>query len=145
MFIFFIESYQGLHGLREPARLGPWLRTAAINRSIDRLRRRRKSVGLDAVAADLKTERTPEDEFELGDASLQKADPTDMARVRVVLEWQQNLDGEQFLYLKEIKADSWYAESVADQLEKAKDADGAAPDVIDAEAVPAVVEPDEAE
>src|SRR5436190_11430156 len=36
----FIESFQRLSTLREPAKLGAWLRTMTIARSVDLLRRR---------------------------------------------------------------------------------------------------------
>src|SRR5204862_8160385 len=36
----FVEAYQRLSSLREPAKLGAWLRTMTIARAIDLLRRR---------------------------------------------------------------------------------------------------------
>ena len=43
----FVEAFERLGGLRDPARLGPWLRSVAIHRCIDRLRRRREKVGVE--------------------------------------------------------------------------------------------------
>lgn len=60
----FIEAYAGLHALRDPQRLGPWLRTAAIHRSIDALRQKRPHVEIGEVAEELATELTPETELE---------------------------------------------------------------------------------
>ena len=60
----FIEAYAGLHGLGDPGRLGPWLRTAAIHRSIDVLRQKRQYVELSEAAGQLVTELTPDLEVE---------------------------------------------------------------------------------
>lgn len=49
----FVDAYQQLDRLQEPSRLGPWLRTMAINKSLDRLRRRRTtgpSVAVDVAS-----------------------------------------------------------------------------------------------
>ena len=44
----FIEAWQRLEKLADPARLGPWLRSIALHRSIDHMRRRESHVrGLD--------------------------------------------------------------------------------------------------
>jgi hypothetical protein len=53
-----------------------------------------------------------EEEIELGDSRFRAADPEAMARVRVLLEWRTNVDGEPQLHLNEIKAGSWFAEEV---------------------------------
>lgn len=60
----FIEAFAGLHTLGDPQRLAPWLRTAAIHRSIDVLRQRREHLEIDEVAAELTTDLTPEVELE---------------------------------------------------------------------------------
>ena len=43
----FVEAFQKLRNLREAGRLGPWLRTIAINRSINHLTRKPLVVGLE--------------------------------------------------------------------------------------------------
>lgn len=48
----FVDAFMQLERLQEPRRLGAWLRTMAINKSIDRLRRRRDKVQLEQVADD---------------------------------------------------------------------------------------------
>ena len=45
-----IEAYQRLGSLREPQRLGAWLRRITVHRSLDVLRQRKEMVSLDAVA-----------------------------------------------------------------------------------------------
>ncbi|NKB72642.1 MAG: sigma-70 family RNA polymerase sigma factor [Candidatus Latescibacteria bacterium] len=60
----FIEAYAGLQTLRNPGRLGPWLRRAATHRSIDLLRQKRAHLELSEVAAELATDLTPEVELE---------------------------------------------------------------------------------
>jgi RNA polymerase sigma-70 factor (ECF subfamily) len=45
----FVEAFQRLEALREPDRLGPWLRTIAINRSINHLNRKPLLAGLDDI------------------------------------------------------------------------------------------------
>jgi RNA polymerase sigma factor (sigma-70 family) len=60
----FLEAYAGLEGLREPARLGAWLRTIAIHRSINLVKRRQASVDLDAVAELPGTALSPQEEVE---------------------------------------------------------------------------------
>lgn len=44
----FVEAYQRLSRLRDPARLGAWLRSATVNRCIDLLRRNKEDLGLDS-------------------------------------------------------------------------------------------------
>jgi len=56
----FIEAFEKLHRLRDPKRLGPWLRSATINRSIDLLRQRREHLDIDEVASDLVAAQTQE-------------------------------------------------------------------------------------
>ncbi|MBI2501910.1 MAG: sigma-70 family RNA polymerase sigma factor [Candidatus Latescibacteria bacterium] len=43
----FVEAFQRLGRLRDPARLGAWLRSATVNRCIDLLRRNKEDLGLD--------------------------------------------------------------------------------------------------
>ncbi len=43
----FLDAYERLDGLRDPKRLGAWLRSIAIHKSIDRLRRRREVVEIE--------------------------------------------------------------------------------------------------
>ena len=45
----FVDAFQHLERLKDRARLGPWLRTMAINKGIDWQRRRREQVGIEAV------------------------------------------------------------------------------------------------
>ena len=45
----FVEAFQRLGTLRDPARLGPWLRTIAINRSISHLNRKPLVTDLDEI------------------------------------------------------------------------------------------------
>jgi RNA polymerase sigma factor (sigma-70 family) len=46
----FVEAFRRLGTLKDPARLGAWLRSIAIHRAIDLARRRRETAGIDAVA-----------------------------------------------------------------------------------------------
>ncbi len=43
----FVEAFERLDGLRDPARLGAWLRSITIHRAIDRVRQRRDSALID--------------------------------------------------------------------------------------------------
>ncbi|MDY7011961.1 MAG: sigma-70 family RNA polymerase sigma factor [Planctomycetota bacterium] len=43
----FVEAFQRLGDLKDPSRLGPWLRSVTIHRCIDRLRMRREVVGVE--------------------------------------------------------------------------------------------------
>jgi len=45
----FVEAHARLGGLKDPARLGAWLRSIAIHRAIDALRRRRETADLEKV------------------------------------------------------------------------------------------------
>jgi RNA polymerase sigma factor (sigma-70 family) len=49
----FVDAFLHLGRLKDTARLGPWLRTMAINKGIDWLRRRRDHVDIDAIANDV--------------------------------------------------------------------------------------------
>lgn len=48
----FVDAFLHLDRLRDAARLGPWLRTMAINKGIDWLRRRREHVDVETIAND---------------------------------------------------------------------------------------------
>ena len=48
----FVDAFLQLDRLKDPARLGAWLRTMAINKSIDWLRRRRDSIDVEQIAND---------------------------------------------------------------------------------------------
>ena len=52
----FVEAFERLGGLRDPARLGAWLRSIAIHRSIDHIRGRRRTV---AVEGDVQPSKEP--------------------------------------------------------------------------------------
>jgi RNA polymerase sigma-70 factor (ECF subfamily) len=60
----FVEAFQKLETLREAERLGPWLRTIAINRSINHLNRKPLLVDLDEVGGLRDTGPTPHAEME---------------------------------------------------------------------------------
>jgi RNA polymerase sigma-70 factor (ECF subfamily) len=53
----FIEAFERLHKLKEPQRLGAWLRSIAIHRSINHIQRQRHAVELNEV--ELVDEETP--------------------------------------------------------------------------------------
>ena len=46
----FVEAFECLGRLNNPSRLGAWLRSIAIHRCIDHLRKRRENVGLEEIA-----------------------------------------------------------------------------------------------
>jgi RNA polymerase sigma factor (sigma-70 family) len=48
----FLDAFERLGGLRNPARLGAWLRSIAIHKSLELLRRRRETEQLDEAALD---------------------------------------------------------------------------------------------
>lgn len=58
----FVEAFECLHLLKDPQRVGQWLRTAAIHRSVDVLRRRRDVT--DPETANLRSPSNPEEELE---------------------------------------------------------------------------------
>ena len=60
----FVEAFQRLAGLKDPSRLGAWLRSITIHRCIDRLRRKRETP--DAQACEMRTsdQDQPGDEME---------------------------------------------------------------------------------
>ena len=45
----FVEAFSKLDKFREPMKLGAWLRTIAIRRSIDLIRKRKEAVGIDEI------------------------------------------------------------------------------------------------
>jgi RNA polymerase sigma-70 factor (ECF subfamily) len=45
----FLDAYTGLAHLQDPMRFGGWLRTFAINKSIDKLRTRKDTVDIDRI------------------------------------------------------------------------------------------------
>jgi len=63
----FLEAYVGLERLRDPSRLGPWLRTIAIHRSINHVKRRAPSVELEAADEPAATAPSPQEEVEIGE------------------------------------------------------------------------------
>jgi RNA polymerase sigma-70 factor (ECF subfamily) len=71
----FVRAFQGLAGLKEPARFGPWLLTIARNRALTRLARRRSAQ--EAVGELEHEARAAEEAQEL-------LDPTADAEVEVV-------------------------------------------------------------
>ncbi len=60
----FVEAFQTLKSLREAGRLGPWLRTIAINRSINHLHRKPLVAGLDDMTGVSDPGPTPHAEME---------------------------------------------------------------------------------
>ena len=58
----FVEAFECLHLLKDPSRVRQWLRTAAIHRSVDTLRRRRDYT--DPDSAKLRSSSNPEAEVE---------------------------------------------------------------------------------
>ena len=56
----FIEAFERLGRLEKPERLGAWLRSMAIHRSIDWVRRAGKSVAFDAIAEPASDKPTPQ-------------------------------------------------------------------------------------
>lgn len=59
----FIEAYERLDNLKDPLRLGAWLRTIAIHRSINHLKRERRGADLES-ALPAHSVATPEDDLE---------------------------------------------------------------------------------
>jgi len=58
----FVEAFQQLGGLKNPARLGAWLRSITIHRCIDSLRRSYRNKALPNVVQDLEAGSIPSDE-----------------------------------------------------------------------------------
>jgi RNA polymerase sigma-70 factor (ECF subfamily) len=63
----FVEAFERLGNLREPARLGAWLRSIAIHRSLDALRRRRPDVSLSEGCLQALDEPSPHEQLERQD------------------------------------------------------------------------------
>ena len=59
----FVEAFERLGGLRDPARLGAWLRSITIHRSIDRIRRRRDQADIEAGPVPESNEPTPQEQL----------------------------------------------------------------------------------
>lgn len=55
----FVEAFERLDRLRDPGRLGAWLRSMAIHHCIDRLRQRRHVTGIEAIDAHISDTDTP--------------------------------------------------------------------------------------
>ena len=60
----FIEAFERLDGLKDPARLGAWLRSVTIHRAIDRVRRRRDMAPVEDEPASARDELTPHGQME---------------------------------------------------------------------------------
>ena len=60
----FIDAFERLGRLRAPERLGAWLRSMAVHRSIDLVRQKSHTLELDAVPEPLSTSPTPQAELE---------------------------------------------------------------------------------
>ncbi len=60
----FIEAYERLGNLKDPARLGAWLRSITIHRCIDHLRRRVNVTGVEEIDDRLSDPATPHTEME---------------------------------------------------------------------------------
>ncbi|MCZ6636205.1 MAG: sigma factor, partial [bacterium] len=56
----FLEAFERLDRLKDPNRLGAWLRSIAIHRSLNYLRGRGRSVDLEVVAETVTDGRTPQ-------------------------------------------------------------------------------------
>jgi len=54
----FVQAFERLNSLRDPARLGAWLRTMAIRRTVDHLRKKRPSANLEQIADDMTEHKT---------------------------------------------------------------------------------------
>ncbi len=60
----FVEAYERLGNLKDPARLGAWLRSITIHRCIDHLRRRVEVAGVEEIDDRLSDPATPHTEME---------------------------------------------------------------------------------
>lgn len=60
----FVEAFDRLDRLKEPEGLGPWLRTIAINRCINYLKRRERQVDFDAIDEPVSDKPSPEVDVE---------------------------------------------------------------------------------
>jgi len=59
-----VEAFERLESLKNPSRLGAWLRSITIHKCIDRLRAHRESVDVASVAEPASDAATPHDEME---------------------------------------------------------------------------------
>jgi RNA polymerase sigma factor (sigma-70 family) len=60
----FVEAFERLDRLKDPCRLGGWLRSITIHRCIDDLRKRTEVVGVEAIDAHVSDPDTPQTEME---------------------------------------------------------------------------------
>lgn len=60
----FVEAFDRLDRLKDPTGLGPWLRTIAINRSINFLKRRERVVDFEAIGEPVSEEPSPQADVE---------------------------------------------------------------------------------
>ena len=60
----FLEAFERLYALKDPTRLGAWLRSMTVHRCIDALRRRRPALDIDAVGAEVSGDPAPDVEYE---------------------------------------------------------------------------------
>ena len=60
----FVEAFERLENLKDPSRLGAWLRSITIHKCIDRLRARRNAADIDAVAEPAADAATPHEDME---------------------------------------------------------------------------------
>jgi RNA polymerase sigma-70 factor (ECF subfamily) len=60
----FIDAFERLDRLKDPSRLGTWLRSIAIHKCIDHLRQRREVIDVDKIAEQLEDPSTPHTEME---------------------------------------------------------------------------------
>ncbi len=60
----FLTAYRQLSGLKEPARLGAWLRSIATHQAIDRVRRRKTTMGQDELAEQAAHDPAPHEQVE---------------------------------------------------------------------------------
>ena len=60
----FLEAFDGLSRLRDPDRLGAWLRTIAIHRCINYLKRRQRVVDFDSIAEPVSSTPSPHADLE---------------------------------------------------------------------------------
>jgi RNA polymerase sigma-70 factor, ECF subfamily len=59
----FVEAFQRLGGLRDPARLGAWLRSMTVHRCIDLLRRRKSAVAIEYAENEPSTDLPPDSDL----------------------------------------------------------------------------------
>lgn len=72
--ITFVEAYDRLDRLQDNTRLGPWLRTIAINRSINYLKRRDRQVDFETIEEPISERASPEAALEQAELREQVLD-----------------------------------------------------------------------